>query len=192
MDHNKASPRDLRLRQAERQAAWIALIVVSGIGFSLFFACAAPFVAVATMASLRIGRREAAAAVALVWLANQAIGYGILDYPWSWDSAAWGLTIGISAYLALLAATAMTPSRPARLAISLPFMAAFATYEMGLYVAGMVLPGGEGAFTAAILEQIFVVNLIALAGLLAVRQLALAFGLLPSDDFQAAIASAPQ
>jgi hypothetical protein len=192
MDISESFSRDPRQQQAERQAAWIALLVVCGVGFSLLFACATPFVAVATIASLRIGRRQAAAAVGLVWLANQAIGYGVLGYPWSWDSAAWGVAIGISGYLALLAATSLTPSGPTRLAISLPFMAAFTTYELSLYVAGMVLPGGDDAFTAAIVERIFIVNLTALLGLLAVRQLALALGLLRRADFQPSVFGASQ
>jgi hypothetical protein len=181
---------DLHHRQAERRAVWIALIVATGIGLSLFFACATPFVAVATLASLKIQRREAVAAVGLVWMANQAIGYGILGYPWTLDSAAWGVAIGMSAFLALLAATALTPIRAARIGISLPFIGAFATFEMCLYLAGFVLPGGEGGFTAAVVGRIFVVNLVALVGVLAVYQLAaLAFGLLRGGDVQQPIAS---
>jgi hypothetical protein len=181
---------DLSQSQAERRAIWITLIVVSGIGFSFFFACAAPFAAVATLAGLKIDRREAVAAVGLVWLANQAIGYGILGYPWTLDSAAWGVAIGLSAFLALLAATALTPIRAApRMGISLPFVGAFATYEMGLYLAGFVLPGGEGGFTAAVVGKVFAINLIALIGVLAVYQLALAFGLLRREDAQQPIAS---
>jgi hypothetical protein len=174
----------------ERRTIWIALIVAAGIGFSFFFACATPFAALATLAALKIERRDTIAIMALVWLANQAIGYGVLGYPWTWDSAAWGLAIGVSGFLALLAAMALSPVHSSRLAISLPFVGAFATYEMGLYVAGFVLPGGEGAFTAAIVEQVFVVNLIALLGLLAVHQLALVVGLLPRDDLPRGMASA--
>jgi hypothetical protein len=173
MDNSAANPPGLQ-RQAERRAIWIALLIITGVGSSFFFACATPFAAVATLASLRLDRREAVAAVGLVWLANQAIGYGILGYPWTLDSAAWGVAIGLSGYLALLAATALTPAEPARLATSLPFMGAFATYELGLYVAGFVLPGGNSAFTGAIIAQVFAVNLIALIGLLGAYQLTLA------------------
>jgi hypothetical protein len=174
MDDSATYPRASR-RQGELRSIWIALLIVSGFGSSFFFACATPVAAVATLASLRLDRREAAAVVGLVWLANQAIGYGILGYAWTLDSAAWGIAIGLSGYLALLAAAALTPVGPARLAISLPFMAAFAAYQLSLYVAGFVLPGAEGAFTAPIVAQVFVVNLIALIGLLAVYQLTLAF-----------------
>lgn len=169
-------------RQAERRVAWIALIVGSGIGFSFFFACATPFAALATLAALKVERRDTIAIVGLVWLANQVIGYSVLGYPWTWDSAAWGLAIGASGLLALLAAIALAPTRSAPLAVSLPFIGAFATYELSLYGAACVLPGGAGAFSAAVVQQIFLVNLAALAGLLAAYQLARATGLLPRQE----------
>src|ERR1700709_2513654 len=84
------------------RALWIVLIVTSGTCLSTFFACATPFAALATLAALKLGRRDAITVIGLVWLANQAIGYGLLGYPWTWDSAAWGLSIGASAGLAFL------------------------------------------------------------------------------------------
>ena len=73
------------------RALWTVLIVTSGICLSTFFACATPFAALATLAVLKLARRDAVVVVGLMWLANQAIGYGFLGYPWTWDSAAWGL-----------------------------------------------------------------------------------------------------
>jgi hypothetical protein len=108
----------------------------------------------------------------LVWLANQAIGYGVLGYPWTWDSMAWGLAIGLSACLAIPVATALSTTRPVRLAVSLPFVAAFATYELGLYVAGLVLPAANTAFTAAVIGRVFLTNALTLFGLSAVHHLA--------------------
>jgi hypothetical protein len=67
---------------------WIALIVSSGVLLSPVFACATPFAALATVAALKLGRRDTVAVLGLVWLANQAIGYCYLGYPWTRDSAA--------------------------------------------------------------------------------------------------------
>lgn len=147
---------------------WISLIVISGTGLSTFFACATPFAALATLAALKLRPRDMAAVMGLVWLANQAIGYGVLGYPWTWDSAAWGIAIGASTGLAVLAAHALSTTRPAPLAVSLPFMAAFATFEAGLYVAGFVLPGSEGAFTASIIGHIFLINAVSLCALMVI------------------------
>jgi hypothetical protein len=165
-------------RNATGRAIWMALIVASGVGFSACFACATPFATLATLAALKIDRRDAAAVLGLVWLCNQVVGYGFLGYPWTWDSAAWGAAIGVSAGAALLAAMALAPTRPASFSLSLPFVGAFAAYEGVLYAAGAVLPTEQGAFSAAVIEQLFVVNLVAMLALLVACQLVLLAGLL--------------
>jgi hypothetical protein len=155
------------------RAIWIMLIVTSGILLSPFFACVTPFAALATLAALKLGRRDIIAVIASVWLANQAIGYGFLGYPWSWDSAAWGLAIGASSGLAVLAATALSTTRPVPLAISLPFVAGFAAFELGLYLAGYVLPADEAAFSASVVGHIFLINAVTLCAVMAVYHLAM-------------------
>lgn len=176
-------------RTAAGRVIWIALIVGSGIGLSVFFACATPFAALATLTALKAERRDAAV-VGLAWAGNQAVGYGYLGYPLTWDSAAWGLAIGLSAGLALLAAIALSPRRPASFAVSLPFVGAFAAYELGLYVASFMLPGSDAAFAAAIVEQLFLVNLVALLGLMAVHQAALLLTLLARSNTASGMAGA--
>jgi hypothetical protein len=154
------------------RAIWVVLILAGGTGLSTIFACATPFAALATLSALKLGRQDAITVMSVVWLANQAIGYGLLGYPWTWDSGAWGLAIGASIGLAILAATALSATRPVPFAVSLPFVAAFAAFELGLYGAGFALPGSEGAFSASVVGHVFLINAIALCGLLAVFQLA--------------------
>ncbi len=144
---------------------WIVLIVGSGICSTTVLACVTPFAALATLAALKLGRRDAAAVVGLVWLVNQAVGYGFLGYPWTWDSVAWGVVIGVSSGLAALAAKGLSTTQKAPLAVSLPFMGAFVVFQLSLYYAGHVLPGSEGAFSAAVIGHVFLINVAALFGL---------------------------
>jgi hypothetical protein len=116
------------------------------------------------------------ATIGLVWLANQAIGYGMLGYPWTWNSLAWGLAIGAAFGLAVVTASGLSTKRSAPLAISLPFVAAFTTFELALYVAGYVLADGDGAFSIAIIARIFLINAMALCGLMLAYNLALLAG----------------
>jgi hypothetical protein len=167
------------------RAVWIALIVVSGPCLSPIFACATPFAALAALAALKLGWRDRIVVLGLVWLANQAIGFGLLGYPRRWDSAAWGLAIGASTALAVLAARGLSTTRPAPLAVSLPFIAAFAVFELGLYIAGTMLPGSERAFTAAVVGHVLLINAAALCALIAVYQLAMLLGLVARDDTSA-------
>ena len=157
--------------QADR-VVWISLIVACGTGLSPLFACVTPFATLAALAALKLDGRDAAAVIGVVWLANQAIGYGFLGYPWTWDSAAWGLAIGGCSGLAAAAASALSAQRAAPLAISLPFVAAFTVFEFGLYLAGYVLPGSSAAFAARVVWQVFLVNTLALCALIALAELA--------------------
>lgn len=158
--------------RAER-AVWITLIVACGTCLSPLFACVTPFAALSALAALKLGWPDGAAVVGVVWLANQVIGYGFLGYPWTWDSAAWGLAIGAASGLAVLAAKALSASRPAPLAISLPFMAAFTAFEFGLYLTGLVLGGSDGAFRPAVVWQILLINTVILVALVALSELAM-------------------
>jgi hypothetical protein len=169
------------------RAIWVALIIASGTCLSAFFACVTPFAALATLAALKLGRRDAITVVGMVWLANQATGYGLLGYPRTWDSVAWGAAIGVSAGLAVQAAKGLSTTRPAPLAVSLPFVAAFAAFEAGLYIAGFALPGGEGAFSATVVGHVFLINAVTLCGLIAAHRLLTLVGHLGPHDASASL-----
>ena len=89
-------------RAAGRHAPWLwgAFLVVASAAGSLVLACVAPFVAVATIATLSLELPAALAVAATAWLANQAVGFGLLAYPWTLETAAWGLAIGLGTVLA--------------------------------------------------------------------------------------------
>lgn len=153
------------------------LIVGCAVIVSLFFACVTPFAALATAAALKLDWRDRFVIVGLVWLANQAVGYLYLGYPWTWDSAAWGIAIGASVAAATIAAGCLATPRPAPLAISLPFVAAFAAFELTLYGAGIVLPISPGAFGTAIISHIFLTNATTLCVLMILHHLTIFVGL---------------
>jgi hypothetical protein len=160
-----------------KRSLWMVLLTMSSVGFSFALACATPFAALATLAALNMPRRDLLTLVGLAWLANQLIGYGVLDYPQTWDSFAWGGAIGIAAAPAAATAVAVAAC-VARLGsarvIVAAFLAAFAGYELTLYAASFVLPTGAEAFSPPVVRHIFYVNAIALVGLLALHRLALA------------------
>lgn len=185
--------RDAFIRESGQggRTLWIALIAVSGIGLSLFFACVTPFAALATLAALHLRNGERWAVIGFVWLANQIVGFGIEGYPLTWDCAAWGLAIGLSSALAVLAALALSTTRPAPLAVSLPFVGAFAAFEAGLYAAGRMLPASGDAFGLPVIRHVFWVNAAALCGLMVLYQvLSLVAGLAaakPPQSFAGAL-----
>ncbi len=156
-----------------RQTAWIALLAAASLGFSLSFACAMPFAAIAGLTAACMNRRDAFLLTGLSWLTNQAVGYGILHYPTTWDSFAWGTMIGIAALAATQAAfstQSLLRRAHAALAAGAAFMAAFVAYEFLLYAATAFLPSGDEAFSMAVVLQILGINALAWAGLMALQK----------------------
>jgi hypothetical protein len=163
-----------------RRWAWIGLLGGASIGFSLVFACATPFVALVTLAALTMSRRDAFIVTGAVWLANQAVGYGILDYPRTFDSYAWGVAIGLAVLLALVVARAVGErferSGPF-VSTGLAFLSALAVYELALYAASFWLSSGDTAFSWPIVGYILQVNALGLGGLILLKLVAANVGL---------------
>jgi hypothetical protein len=163
-----------------RRWAWIGLLGGASSGFSLVFACATPFVALVTLAALNMSRRDAFIVTGAVWLANQAVGYGILGYPRTFDSYAWGVAIGVAVLLALLVARAIGERFERNgpfVSTGFAFLSAFAVYELALYVASFWLSSSDPAFSWLIVGYILQVNALGLVGLAIVRLGASAIGL---------------
>ena len=145
----------------------LVLLVAACASTSLIFACAAPFAAFAVLAAAMQRLRPALVTIAAVWVVNQAIGFGILHYPRTLDSAAWGLVIGLAAAMATIAA-AQTFHRLESLGrfvlYPIALLASFAVYELCLLAATPVL-GDAGAFTMDIVGRIAFLNAVWLAAL---------------------------
>src|SRR6516164_8123843 len=81
----------------------VMLIVISAVS-SWEFACITPFVAFAVAAGYALSARGALLTVMAIWLVNQAIGFTVLNYPWTVDTILWGFAIGAAALLAAVLA----------------------------------------------------------------------------------------
>ncbi|KEC73584.1 UNVERIFIED_ORG: hypothetical protein GGD51_001758 [Rhizobium esperanzae] len=148
-------------------AAWVAIIAGASVALSLVLACITPFVALAAVSAVILPRRMALRAVLLTWLANQVVGYLVLGYPQTFDSFAWGLAIGIAAFASLAAALGVL-RLAAGLAVTMAgaFLAGFIAYEGVLFAATAVLPSGDGAFSAAVVAEVLLINSLAAIGLI--------------------------
>jgi hypothetical protein len=147
-----------------------ALLTISCALASFALACATPFAAFAVVAAAMLPLRPALLVVAGAWLVNQAIGFGALHYPIGASTILWGSIIGAAALAATVAAMfvlhALHRSRtPVALALALP--CAYGAYELVLFAATPFL-GGCGAFTAAIIARLGLLNVAWLIGLVAV------------------------
>jgi hypothetical protein len=148
--------------------------------FSLGLACALPLAAFAAASALSLSRRDALLLIVLVWLANQLVGFILLDYPWTASTFAWGAVLGIVAILATLASLWMAErfgSTPHSVRFAATFLIAFVVYEVALFAVSVSLLGGTEIYTAAIQGRIFIINAAAFVGLLVLNRLAASVGL---------------
>ena len=158
-----------------RRALWLGLLVAAGVGFTLVLACAMPFAALGTVAALTLPRREGLLLTGATWLANQIVGFVVLHYPWTADTLAWGLALGLVAVLTTLSAQALTRRLDGHgviVAALAGFTVAFVVYEGALFLIAATLLGGTEDFMPSIVGYIFEINLAACAGLLLLSGLA--------------------
>jgi hypothetical protein len=140
---------------------WPFLLVVVSAVATVGFACVTPFAAFAVAAAYVLPARPALLAIAAVWLANQAVGFAFMDYPWTAESIGWGIAIGAAA-LAATATASFVFDRATGLGIvatlGVALVAAFCVYEVLLLICTPVL-GSLEAFTPSIVGQFALLNL---------------------------------
>ncbi|WP_086616971.1 hypothetical protein [Erythrobacter tepidarius] len=131
-------------------AALPAILAATTLSGSIVLACMMPFAAIATIAALAMPARRALASVALCWLGNQVLGFGIMGYPWDAPTFAAGLSLLVSSLIAFAAARAVK-ARGGNPVLAL--LAAFAGFELSLFA--YALPFGDPAlFAPDIVAQI--------------------------------------
>jgi hypothetical protein len=148
----------------------LALLAASSVLASFAFACATPFPAYAVIAAAMLPLPPALLVVIAAWLINQAIGFAALGYPRDAHTLLWGVAIGVAALFATFASKALlriAPRAASPMALALALAGAYATYEIVLFGFTPLL-GGAGAFAAAIVVRLGLLNILWLSGLLAV------------------------
>ena len=162
-----------------RHWLWLAVLVGTSVAFTLSLACAVPLAAFAAAAALTLSRQDALVLVLAVWLANQLVGFTVLDYPWTASTFAWGAALGAVAILATLAGrwtVRRSMGRGRAVGYLATFLVAFAVYEAALFAVSATLLGGTEIYTAAIQGWILAVNSVAFVGLLVLHRLAVSAG----------------
>lgn len=161
------------------QALWMAVLVASAILFSFALACGMPFAALGALAAMAFPLRSAIALAVVGWLANQVIGFSILNYPTDPTTLAWGLALCVSAVGAVFAAKALlhrcTQSHPAIL-LGGAFMAAWAAQQSVIFAESLSLGGTATAFDPSVVWFILWTNALAFIVLLLAQVLGVRAG----------------
>ena len=164
--------------QGWRHLAWLGLLVAASVVSTLGIACAVPFAAFGALAALTLNRRDALLLTAVVWFANQLVGFTLLDYPWDAETFRWGVVLAGVALLSTVAAQ-LGVFRSGRNAITkavIALVAAFIAYEGGLFLLSTVWLGGTEDFAPAIVVRIAEINAASFLALLLLHQVGMAIG----------------
>lgn len=158
-------------RETRTDWGWIALLLAAMLLSSFTFACVTPFAAFAALAAATMTLPRALAAMAAVWLLNQALGFLALGYPLDGLTIAWGIAIGVAALAATAAAGRALASagRVGALAgLAAGFVAAFIVYEAVLVLASLAL-GDTQNFAPGIVARLALSDLGWLVGVAILR-----------------------
>jgi hypothetical protein len=152
-----------------RTALWSAGLVAFVLGGCLLLGCLEPLVAVAVIAAGALPLRRALLLTAAVWLAAQAVGFGLHDYPRDAQTISWGFGLGVAALVSVCAAAAtlaVFAGRPTWVRAGAAFIAAFVANQAVILGVEQVV---TGACTAqpGVITAVGLMNAAWLAGLLA-------------------------
>lgn len=150
-------------------SSWPAALVLTSILGSLAAACMVPFVGVAVVAAATLPRFRAFLTVAALWLANQLVGFGLLGYPMTLSSFAWGAAIGVAALLSLQGAQRVLAQERSVRSTAAAFVLGFLLFEGGLLLFAL-FAGGTETFTPAIVSAILINDALWCAGLLLLHE----------------------
>lgn len=131
-----------------------------------------PFAAFAAILAATEDRRTALGTMALIWIANQAVGFAALGYPADAHSALWGAALGVAALAATATASQIVADFAAAarwLRLVLGFAAAFLVFEALLSALAFVT-GETGNFGLGLIAQIAAVDAAWLLGLAALHE----------------------
>jgi hypothetical protein len=136
--------------------------------------------AFAAVAALTLKRQDALILAGAVWLTNQLVGYGLLGYPRTVDSFAWGFAIGAVTILATVISQSVTrrlAGQSAVLVSAVAFTGAFLLYEGGLHLVAATILGGTASWAPTIVWRMLEINAAGFVGLLVLNRLAIVGGL---------------
>lgn len=162
------------LYRIHAQALWIALLVASAALLSGPLACATPFAAFAALAAITQPRRHAALVAASAWLANQLVGFTMLNYPVTFDSLIWSAIL-LASMLATAVAVQAVGRRLERFGAVAPLAAGLVASQLvfrGLMIVAASIKGGIEGFTIENLVYLSELDFATFVGLLAIAEIA--------------------
>jgi hypothetical protein len=169
---------DLSESTSRARLIWTAVLTIAAVSGSLALSCVTPFAALAVALAGTVGLRQSLRSVAIVWLANQVVGFVFFHFPLTANTFLWGVAIGIAALMTTIVAAIVmkyASSSTAVVRLSVALLASFTVYELVLLVAAIFL-GSLETFRPSIVAELGWINAASLLGMIVLNELAAALG----------------
>src|SRR5205814_9035480 len=95
---------DLLETTSRARLIWTMILTIAATATSLALSCVTPFAALAVALAGTLGLRASLRAVAIVWFANQFVGFVFFHFPLTANTFLWGGVIGVAAGLTTIVA----------------------------------------------------------------------------------------
>jgi hypothetical protein len=169
---------DLSETTSRARLIWMVILTIAAISTSLALSCVTPFAALAVALGGTVGLRTSLRVMAIVWFANQFVGFAFFHFPLTANTFLWGFAIGIAALLTMIVGAITIKYLSYSMAavrLSVALLASFVVYEMTLLMAAVFL-GGFGTFRPSIVAELAWINALSLLGMIVLNELAAALG----------------
>jgi hypothetical protein len=169
---------DLSETTSRARLMWMVILTIAAICASLALSCVTPFAALAVALGGTVGLRASLRVIAIVWFANQFVGFAFFHFPLAANTFLSGFAIGIAALLTTIVAAIMTKylsSSIAAVRLGVVLFTSFLVYEIALFM-GAVFLGGLETFRPSIVADLAWINALSLVGMIVLNELAAALG----------------
>ena len=173
--HDGPSDADFQIAHPSFMAnfIWLLILTLAAVAVTVALSCVTPFAALAVALVATVGLRASLCLMVAVWLANQAIGFGLFHFPRTPDTFLMGMAIGAAAVVGTIAAWVVLNrmrAQPVFFRLSAALVASFAAYELAL-AAPVLFLGEPDTFRLAIVAELGLVNAVSLIGMIALNEI---------------------
>ncbi|NES72092.1 MAG: hypothetical protein F6K24_46310 [Okeania sp. SIO2D1] len=151
-------------KATSRSRLWQFLLITIGSASSIIYPHV-PLVGFATISGVTLNRKQAITSSIIIWLVNQFYGFTLRQYPQTLESLTWGLVMGLGTLLVTVVASIKPKFIEQKiwryyLWLSASLVIGYVLFEGIILLTATLMVGDGHGLTLAILERIFIKNIV--------------------------------
>ncbi|NEO58110.1 MAG: hypothetical protein F6K54_36680 [Okeania sp. SIO3B5] len=143
---------------------WQFLLITIGSASSMIYPHV-PLVGFAAISGVTLNRKQAIISSIIIWLVNQFYGFTLRQYPQTLESFTWGFVMGLGTLLVTIVASIKPKSIEQKiwryyLWLTASLVIGYVLFEGIILLTATLMVGDGHGLTVAILERIFLKNIV--------------------------------